>query len=183
MGHAPAKAGDCVTAARAARFLQMRPFEQSPKNHSGTALGEYRVGEASAAGGPRKLRFILNTFVSGPQAWFFVADERGYFRDAGLDVEMTPGDTLANAVPRVASGEFDAGYGDLNALIELAARGSAPDCIAVFATFNSSPYTIAVPAGSAVTTPRDLEDPAARSTWCRSAWARWAAPSPTSAWS
>jgi NitT/TauT family transport system substrate-binding protein len=115
------------------------------------------VGEASAAGGPRKLRFILNTFVSGPQAWFFVADERGYFRTAGLDVHMTPGDTLANAVPRIASGEFDAGYGDLNALIELAARGDAPDVIAVFATFNASPYTIAVPATSAVKTPHDLE--------------------------
>lgn len=115
------------------------------------------MGEASTAAGPRRLRFILNTFVSGPQAWFFLADERGYFRDAGLAVDMTPGDTLANAVPRVASGEFDTGYGDLNALIELAARGSAPDVVAVFATFNASPYTIAVPAASDAATPRDLE--------------------------
>ena len=26
---------------------------------------------------PRRLRFILNTFYSGPQAWFFLADDRG----------------------------------------------------------------------------------------------------------
>ena len=104
----------------------------------------------------RRLRMILNTFVSGPQAWFFLADERGYLRDEGIALEFTPGDTAANAVPRVASGEFDIGYGDLNALIELAAAGNAAPPVAVFATFNASPYTIAVPAASPIRLPRDL---------------------------
>ncbi len=105
---------------------------------------------------PRRLRMILNTFISGPQGWFFLADERGYLRDEGITLEFTPGDTAANAVPRIASGEFDVGYGDLNALIELAASGNAAPPLAVFATFNASPYTIAVPAASAIKTPRDL---------------------------
>ncbi|MBL8386374.1 MAG: ABC transporter substrate-binding protein [Burkholderiales bacterium] len=106
---------------------------------------------------PRRLRMILNTFVSGPQAWFFVADERGYFRDAGLAIDFTPGDTAANAVPRLADGGFDVAYGDLNTLIELAAGASAPpDAVAVYATFNASPYTIAVPAAGPVRAPGDL---------------------------
>ena len=41
----------------------------------------------------RTLRMILNTFVSGPQAWFFLADERGYLRDEGIALEFTPRDT------------------------------------------------------------------------------------------
>ena len=41
----------------------------------------------------RTLRMILNTFVSGPQAWFFLAGERGYLRDEGIALEFTPGDT------------------------------------------------------------------------------------------
>ena len=41
----------------------------------------------------RRLRMILNTFVSGPQAWFFLAGERGYLRDQGIALEFTPGDT------------------------------------------------------------------------------------------
>ena len=108
---------------------------------------------------PRALRMILNTFVSGPQAWFFLADERGYLREEGIELHFTPGDTAANAVPRVSSGEFDVGYGDLNALIELTAGdtsgGTAP-AVAVFATFNASPYTVAVPAASPIRTPADL---------------------------
>ncbi|MGE0801191.1 MAG: ABC transporter substrate-binding protein [Lautropia sp.] len=104
----------------------------------------------------RRIRFILNTTYSGPQAWFFVADDRGYFRDAGLEVEFTQGDTMANAVPRLADGSFDAGYGDMNALVECAAArpGEAP--IAVFAMHNRCPYTIAVPAAGPLRMPRDL---------------------------
>ena len=41
----------------------------------------------------RPLRKILNTFVSAPQAWFFLANERGYLRDEGIALKFTPGDT------------------------------------------------------------------------------------------
>lgn len=106
----------------------------------------------------RTLRMILNTFYSGPQAWFFLADDRGYFRDEGIALEFAEGDTAANAVPRVASGEFDVGYGDLNALIEQHAAGAGPAAaVGVFAMFNASPYTITVAADGPVRVPRDLE--------------------------
>lgn len=118
---------------------------------------EERIALHNASAWPRRLRMILNTFISGPQAWFFLADDRGYFREEGIEVEFTVGDTLANAVPKVVAGAFDVGYGDLNALIELAGRGEASDAIAVYATFNASPYTIAVVADSAITAPRHLE--------------------------
>ena len=105
-----------------------------------------------------KLKMILNTFYSGPQAWFFVAADRGYFADADLDVTFTEGDTLANAVPKVASGAFDIGYGDMNALIELAGRDPGRAPVAIFAMHNWSPYTIAVAVDGPITTPRDLQD-------------------------
>jgi NitT/TauT family transport system substrate-binding protein len=102
------------------------------------------------------VRMILNTFYSGPQAWFFLADDLGYFADEGLTVTFTEGDTLANAVPRVASGDFDLGYGDLNALIEMAGRDPESAPVAIFVMHNRSPYTIAVAADGPVRTPRDL---------------------------
>ena len=105
---------------------------------------------------PRKLRMILNTFISGPQAWFFLADDRGYLRDEGIELEFVEGDTAANAVPRVASGEFDVGYGDINALIELAASAEPCGALAVFAPFTASPYTIAVPAAGTVRQPSQI---------------------------
>jgi NitT/TauT family transport system substrate-binding protein len=103
-----------------------------------------------------RLRFILNTFYSGPQAWFFVAADRGYFRDEGLEVIFTEGDTLANVVPRLADGLYDAGYGDMNALVECAAARPADAPVAVFAMHNRSPYTIAVAANGPVHAPADL---------------------------
>ncbi|MCP5280683.1 MAG: ABC transporter substrate-binding protein [Rhodoferax sp.] len=108
-------------------------------------------------GRPLHLRFILNTFYSGPQAWFFLADDRGYFREEGLSVTFTEGDTLANAVPRLADGLFDVGYGDLNALVECASVRPAEAPIAVYALHNRAPYTIAVPTDGPLRTPRDIQ--------------------------
>jgi NitT/TauT family transport system substrate-binding protein len=102
------------------------------------------------------IRMILNTFYSGPQAWFFLAADRGYFADAGIEVTFTEGDTLANAVPRVASGAYDIGYGDLNALIELAGREPSIAPVAVAIYHNASPYTIAVAADGPIRSPLDL---------------------------
>lgn len=98
----------------------------------------------------------LNTFFSGPQAWIFLAEDRGYLRDEGLAIEFVEGDTAANTVPRMAAGGFDIGYGDLNALIEHAGRGLPNAPLAVFASYNASPYTIAFPRETAVADPRAL---------------------------
>ncbi len=105
----------------------------------------------------RPLRMQLNTFYSGPQAWFFLADERGYLRDEGLEIEFTEGDTAANTVPKMAAGGFDVGYGDINALIAHSANSFPNAPVAVFASYNASPYTIAVPAKSSIRAPRDLQ--------------------------
>ena len=102
------------------------------------------------------LRMQLNTFFSGPQAWFFLAAERGYLRDEGIVIEFVEGDTAANTVPKMATGAFDTGYGDLNALIDYAGRGASGLPIAIFASYNASPYTIALAANGPLRDPRDL---------------------------
>lgn len=103
------------------------------------------------------VRLLLNTGYSGPQAWILLAEDLGFFRREGLQVEMTPGAGAYTAAPRVAAGGFDFGYGDIHSLIEVAARepGRAP--VAVFAAFNASPSTVAVDADGPVRSPRDLE--------------------------
>lgn len=104
----------------------------------------------------RTLRMQLNTFYSGPQAWFFLADERGYLREEGLAIDFTEGDTAANTIPKMAAGGFDAGYGDINALIEHACAGKPNAPLAVFVSYNASPYTIAVPLQGPALTLLDL---------------------------
>lgn len=102
------------------------------------------------------LRLRLNADFSGPHAWFFLARERGYFRDQGLDLELLPGDGAAVIVPTIGHGGVEAGYGDINALAALAARDPGASPVGVFQVFNQVPFTIAVRADGPVHTAADL---------------------------
>lgn len=111
---------------------------------------------AAQEAGLLPVRFILNTFYSGPQAWFFLADDGGYFSDEGLKVSFTEGSSLADAVTTLMTGPHDAGFGDLNELVRLRAEGRTDAPVAVMAIHQRPPYTIAVDAGGPVRSPADL---------------------------
>lgn len=117
------------------------------------ALATTRMSAAQV----RRYRVLLNSNFSGPQAFFFLAQDRGYLKAAGLDAEFVAGDGAAAIVPRVGAEGFDFGYGDLNALVPLVARGVKNAPIAVYVTFNTTPLTIAVDANGPVKAPTDLE--------------------------
>jgi NitT/TauT family transport system substrate-binding protein len=105
------------------------------------------------------IKFALNTFYSGPQAWFFLADDLGYFREEGFEVSFVEGDTAANVVPRLGNESlgFDCGYGDVNALIEWVGQHGTACAQVVYCLHNVSPYTIAVPASSSAMSIADLK--------------------------
>lgn len=105
----------------------------------------------------RKLKFLLNSGYTGANAWFLLADERGYFREEGLEIEFVDGRGAFTAAPRMASEGFDVGYGDMQALIEQAAADPKTAPIGVYMLMDRSPSVVAVPANSKVKTPRDLE--------------------------
>ncbi len=46
------------------------------------------------------------------------AEDRGYLKEAGLQVSFSSGGGAAVIVPQVRDGAYDAGYGDITALIE-----------------------------------------------------------------
>jgi NitT/TauT family transport system substrate-binding protein len=104
-----------------------------------------------------KLKMVLNWKYQGPQGWFFLADDRGYFKTAGLDVTMDQGNGSGAPIPLVANGTYDVGFGDVNALIEFAAKKPEDAPIAVYMMYNRPPFTIAVRADSPIKTPKDLE--------------------------
>lgn len=104
-----------------------------------------------------KIRLLMNSALSGPHAFFCLAHERGYFAEAGLDVEFVPGDGAASVVPRIPQEGFDGGYGDLNALIKLAALRPDNCPVAVHVAFNQTPLTVGVRRESSIHSPKDLE--------------------------
>lgn len=132
--------------------MQRRTFLRSAGGVLATGLFERRL----AAQG-RPFRVLLNSNFSGPQAFFFLAQDRGYYAAAGLDATFIGGDGAAAIVPHIGAEGFDFGYGDLNALVPLVARDTANAPIAIYVTFNTTPLTIAVDANGPVKTPKDLE--------------------------
>jgi NitT/TauT family transport system substrate-binding protein len=103
------------------------------------------------------LKMVLNWKYQGPQGWFFLAQDRGYFKEAGLDVIMDQGNGSGAGVPLVASGTYDVAFGDINALIELAAKKPDDAPIAVYVMYNRPPFTIAVKADSPIKSPKDFK--------------------------
>src|SRR6201991_2376404 len=104
-----------------------------------------------------KLKLVLNWKYQGPQGMFFLADDKGYFKEEGLEVTLDQGNGSGAAVPLVANGTYDMGFGDINALIELAAKKPEDAPIAVYVMFNQPPFTVAVKSGSPIKTPKDFE--------------------------
>lgn len=104
-----------------------------------------------------KIKMVLNWKYQGPQAWFFVAQDKGYFKAEGLDVQFDQGEGSSAPIAKVASGAYDAGFGDINALIDFAAKRPAEAPVAVYMLYNTPPFTIAVKNDSPIRTPKDFE--------------------------
>lgn len=123
----------------------------------GAALPLSAFPKPAIASTPTRLKMILNWRYQGPQSWFFLAQDNGYFAEAGLEVEIDQGSGSGAAVTQVAGGAYDVGFGDVNALIQLAAQQRDDLPLSVYMMYNRPPFTIAVLASSDIRTPKDLE--------------------------
>ena len=122
----------------------------------GSAAGLACSGVIRPARAETRLKLILNWKYEGPQGYFFLAQDRGYFRDEGIDVAFDRGNDSGAAVPQVVNGAYDIGFGDLNALIELAARRTDNLPLAVAVLYNRPPFSIVVKADGPIKAAADL---------------------------
>lgn len=124
--------------------------------HAAAAAPVLSFVATGRAGAQTPLRMLLNSGFSSVNAWFCLADDRGYLNEAGLRLTFTDGRGAYTAAPRMAEEGFDIAYGDVNALVELAAASNAHAPAAVYMMFNRSPSVVAVPAASQIRTPADF---------------------------
>lgn len=129
----------------------------------GKLLGAAGLGAALAAGAAAPaaaqtaVKFTLDWVFQGPTSPFLVALERGYYKAEGLDVTMDPGQGSAGAVQRVASGAYQIGFADVNALIEYNAKNAGKEIPAVMMAYDFPPFGVYALKKSGIAKPKDLE--------------------------
>jgi NitT/TauT family transport system substrate-binding protein len=120
------------------------------------AVGLALSASDAAAQETSKLRFTLDWKLQGIHAWYFWAQEKGYFAAEKLDVTIDQGEGSAATVTRIMSGVYDAGFGDVNAIIQNAATkpGEAP--VMVYMIYNKAPFALLTKSASTIKTFKDL---------------------------
>ncbi len=111
----------------------------------------------AAAQEPTRIKFTLGWKTQGSDAAFFVAKDKGYFAREGLDVTIDQGEGSAATVTRIMGGAYDAGFGDMNAIIQNAATRPNESPVMVYQMWNRPPFAIVTKATSGIKSPKDLE--------------------------
>jgi NitT/TauT family transport system substrate-binding protein len=90
-------------------------------------------------------------------AWYYWAQDKGYFKTEKLDVTIDQGEGSAATVTRIMSGAYQAGFGDVNAIVQTAAvkPGEAP--VMVYMLYSRAPFAIITKTGSAIKSIKDVE--------------------------
>ncbi|WP_018260133.1 ABC transporter substrate-binding protein [Methylobacterium sp. WSM2598] len=103
------------------------------------------------------IKFTLGWKTQGSDAAFFLARDKGYFKEEGLSVVIDQGEGSGATVTRIMGGAYDAGFGDMNAIIQNAATRPADAPVMVYMLWNQPPFAIVSKAASGIRGPKDLE--------------------------
>lgn len=95
-----------------------------------------------------RVRFSLDRPIDGTAAPFYVAIDKGYFRDEGLDVVVEPAPSPMDAITRLALANgatettHDMSIGDINALIRYRDQNPPTGIEAVFMVYDKPTYAL-----------------------------------------
>jgi NitT/TauT family transport system substrate-binding protein len=103
------------------------------------------------------VRFSLEGRLDGPASIYLVPQDKGYYRQEGLDVAIDEGSSLTEPIMRVASGTHDMGVADINLLIRYRDQHPGTPVVAVFMVYNNPPFSIVARKSRGIAGPKDLE--------------------------
>jgi NitT/TauT family transport system substrate-binding protein len=102
-----------------------------------------------------KVTMHLDFLVNGYHSPFYLALEKGWYKEAGLDVTINPGKGTADSIKTVATGNAEFGFPDYGATAKAISEGVPLTAVAVFV--HETPAGIISFADNPVRKPKDLE--------------------------
>ncbi|MGI5490988.1 ABC transporter substrate-binding protein [Microtetraspora malaysiensis] len=112
--------------------------------------------EGKAADSTESVHYLTSFNTFGRDAYAYVAQEKGYFKEAGLDVDIKPGSGTVDVMKLLASGRADFGAGDFTAALITVAKEKLP-VTAVGMVHQKSLAAIISLEGNGITESKDLE--------------------------
>lgn len=116
---------------------------------------------AAALAGPvaaqTEMSFALDWKFEGPAAPYFLAIDNGHFAEAGVEVEISAGSGSLDAIPKVATGAFPAGFADINSLMRFLDQNPDAPVIAAMMIYDKPPFAVVGRRSLGIEEPGDLE--------------------------
>jgi NitT/TauT family transport system substrate-binding protein len=134
--------------------LSRRRFLKRSALAAGTLALPLAPFRARAAAPLKQVSLMLDWIYQGPNAGFMLAREQGFYREAGLDVDITPGKGSGSTAQLVAAKAAQFGFCDGFVVGNSVAKGMGIKSIA--SIYRRNPAAIMVLADSAIQTPKDL---------------------------
>jgi NitT/TauT family transport system substrate-binding protein len=110
-----------------------------------------------AAHAQTKIKFALDWRFEGPSAPYFVAIDKGFYKDEGLEVTIDPGTGSVESINRVATGAYEMAFGDINSLIKFRDNKDNAPVKAVAVIYNAPAFSIVTLKKNGISKPKDLE--------------------------
>lgn len=88
------------------------------------------------------IKFTLDWRFEGPAAGFLLAEDNGYFAEEGLNVSFDIGNGSVEVIPRVATGAYQMGFGDINSLIKFLDEDPSQPIKAVMMVYDKPVFSV-----------------------------------------
>ncbi len=106
----------------------------------------------------KSVKIMMDWIIQGTHAPFFVAQDRGYFKSAGVTVDtIDAGKGATNVAVSVAGGVYPFGWVDLPSMIRFNAANPASPLVAVYMSFDESPLAVITRKAAGIRKPADLD--------------------------
>jgi NitT/TauT family transport system substrate-binding protein len=133
-----------------------KPTEAAKPAAQPTAAPQPAAAAPAKPGAPlEKVSVTLNWTLYGEHAFFFVARDKGFFAEQGLDVEIKEGSGSANTAKLVGAGTEPIGYVDTPTVMRAQAEGVPITTVLIVQ--QNGPSSVIHLAEKPLQTPKDLE--------------------------